>query len=264
MINMENNTTIKTTIKTTSNTAANTAVNTEVKTKKLDITDGTIQTQHDLKERYSDLSEKNNGSEKEYKKDILPKTEEFSPKYFLNTCEGRNANGEARSEIGISLLLYTGSTDEKDEEQFANELNYREVATRLSKKGEIKFIHAKDNVIVDIIFRTRLEPEFQLFWRQFETYEKYLREISEKEIPEYPVLNFTVVPDTYADECYLSFMNPNFWTLQPASADSDDCSVIRMLFPAENFHIEEIPEDAKIDKLEAESSRLYNTILTEK
>lgn len=68
------------------------------------------------------------------RKDVLPKAEQFSYDYFLQVCEGRCENGDARSEIGISLLLYNGSLDKNDTDQFANDLNYEEVATRLSKK----------------------------------------------------------------------------------------------------------------------------------
>ena len=79
----------------------------------------------------------------------------------------------------------------------------------------------------------------------------------------YPLLTFTVVPDTYADECYLSFLNPTFWTLQPLTPDIEGCSVIRMLVPTENFNIEGMPDEVNIKQLEAEAARTYNTILSE-
>lgn len=201
------------------------------------------------------------------RKDVLPKAEQFSYDYFLQVCEGRCENGDARSEIGISLLLYSGSLDKNDVDQFANDLNYEEVATRLSKKGDIKFIHNKDNVIVDISFKTNLDPELQLFWRQFQLYEDKLKDMEHNEsIGEsikYPLLTFTVVPDTCADECYLSFLNPTFWTLQPLTPDTEGCSVIRMLVPTENFNIEGMPDEVNIKQLEAEAARTYNTILSE-
>ncbi len=201
------------------------------------------------------------------KTDILPKADVFTPEYFLHTCEGRCENGEARSEIGISLLLYMGDMDSFDKEAASNDLNYREVSTRLSKKGAIRFIQNKDQVIVDITFNTSLEPEFKLFWRQFEQYEEALRNLNKADEDgtpgRYPLLMFTVVPDAYADECYLTFLNPTFWVLQPKDAETEECSMIRMLIPADNFNIEGIPEEVNIKDLEAEAARTYNTILTE-
>lgn len=199
---------------------------------------------------------------KEDFKDILPKADEFTSEYFLNVCEGRCKNGEARSTIGISLLLYTGSTEKNELEQMSNDLNYKEIATRVSKRGEIRFIQNKENVIVDIVFKTHFEPEFQLFWKQFEDYEKCLRDMKNP-IKGVPFLNINVVPDTYADECYLAFVNPTFWTLQPASSDSDDCCVIRMLVPADNFYIQDVPQEVDLTKYEADAARVYNTILLE-
>lgn len=198
--------------------------------------------------------------------EIYPKAEKFSSEYFLYTCEGRYKNRESRSEIGISLLLYQGDID-GDKEMASNDLNYREIATRLSKKGDIRFVKNKDQIIVDIIFNTSFEPELKLFWRQFMQYENLLRDMNNAEMEnkpiKYPILAFTVVPDTYADECFLTFLNPTFWVLQPKDAETDECSMIRMLIPADNFNIEGVPEDAKLEDLEAEAARTYNTILTE-
>lgn len=197
-------------------------------------------------------------------KEMLPKADVFTPEYFLYSCNGRYSNGQSRSTIGVSLLGYNGDMKEENIEQLENEFNYREKSTRITKQGEISFIHTDGNVIVDIKFRTTLEPEFQLFWKQLEEFGNMLTNYEYDTSNEFPILVFTVVSDTYTDECYMTFSNPIFWVLQPSSADTEECNMIRMLVSEDSFNIIEIPEDIDLDKLDAEAARVYNTVLTEK
>lgn len=197
-------------------------------------------------------------------KEMIPKAEVFTPEYFLYSCNGRYSNGQSRSTIGVSLLGYTGDLKEENVEQLENEFNYREKSTRITKQGEISFIPTDGNIIVDIKFRTALEPEFQLLWKQLEEYGDMLTNYNYDTNNEFPILVFNIVSDTYTDEYYMTFANPIFWVLQPPTADTEECSMIRMLVSDDSFNIVEIPEDIDLDKLDAEASRVYNTILTEK
>lgn len=189
-------------------------------------------------------------------------TAEFNEHKFLASCFGRNDLGESNAEISCSLLTYTGNINDMNDD-----FNYNEHATYYTKEAEFYLENHGEFVQIDLIFKSNFAPELRLFWSQLENFGKLMDKcvVGDNGIAEnLPLVIFNVVPDEYAASHYLAFHNPSLWFLQPVKPEDENCKIIRMFIKPENLEINTVPDDIDLTQLEAESSRIYDAILTEK
>lgn len=178
---------------------------------------------------------------------------------FLFSCEGMSDDGDSNSLLEAILMSFTGDS----EQDMMDENCFQLISSRKTKNANITIYDMGDFVQFNFAFKTHLAPELRFFWNLFENYASKLKEKQINDLPENPFLIINIEPNKYLGECFLSLLNPFFWSLQPQEAGGN-CNSIRFCVLKENVLINPISTDLDINTLKAEASRSTQTILKEK